>query len=89
MTYNSSECCRVIFGNRVHLTDLATICVSTTKQPPLEEIIASQVYGFTVYLKTRTDDRFGIVSSRQYSWGLKCDTIHSMQNSTRQSSRAT
>lgn len=35
------------------------MCVSTAKQPPLEEIFASQVYGLTVYLKTNTHDRFG------------------------------
>jgi hypothetical protein len=38
---------------------LATMCVSTAKQQPLEEIFASQVYGLTVYLKTNTRDRFG------------------------------
>lgn len=59
MTYNRKQCCRVIFGNRSHVTDLATMCVSTSHQPPLEEIFASQVYGLTVYLKTTMNDRFG------------------------------
>lgn len=58
-SYNSVQCCHKIFGNRIYVTDLATMCVSTAKQQPLEEIFASQVYGLTVYLKTNTHDRFG------------------------------
>lgn len=58
-SYNSVQCCHKIFGNRIYVTDLATMCVSTAKQQPLEEIFASQVYGLTVYLKTNTRDRFG------------------------------
>ena len=58
-SYNSFQCCHKIFGNRIYVTDLATMCVSTAKQQPLEEIFASQVYGLTVYLKTNTRDRFG------------------------------
>lgn len=59
VTYNNIQCCHKIFGNRTYVTDLATMCVSTAKQPSLEEIFASQVYGLTVYLKTNTHDRFG------------------------------
>ena len=58
-SYSSIQCCREIFGSRTYVTDLATMCVSTAKQPPLEEIFASQIYGLTVYLKTNTRDRFG------------------------------
>ncbi|XP_045033494.1 uncharacterized protein LOC116928293 isoform X2 [Daphnia magna] len=57
-SYNSFQCCQKIFGNRTYVTDLATMCVSTAKQQPLEEIFASQIYGLTVYLKTNTHDRF-------------------------------
>lgn len=63
-SYNSFQCCQKIFGNRTYVTDLATMCVSTAKQQPLEEIFASQIYGLTVYLKTNTHDRFGKVNLR-------------------------
>jgi hypothetical protein len=57
--YSSKNCCSKFFGNRRFVTDLAAICVSTHFQPPLEEIFDTQIYGFTVYLKTNVVDRFG------------------------------
>jgi hypothetical protein len=57
--YSGKDCCTKFFGNRRFVTDLATICVSTHFQPLLEEIFDTQIYGFTVYLKTNVVGRFG------------------------------
>lgn len=60
--YTGRECCDKFFGKHRYASDLATLCISTHQQEPLEELFASQIYGFTAYLKTRTADRFGIVN---------------------------
>ncbi|XP_046631250.1 uncharacterized protein LOC124311039 isoform X2 [Daphnia pulicaria] len=56
--YSGKDCCTKFFGNRRFVTNLATICVSTHFQPLLEEIFDTQIYGFTVYLKTNVVGRF-------------------------------
>lgn len=87
LTYNSVQCCHKIFGNRTYVTDLATMCVSTAKQAPLEEIFASQVYGLTVYLKTNTRDRFGNLIEERVEIRKIFDRLHSILDRKRRAER--
>ena len=67
IAYSSKHCCKRFFGNERYFTDSATLCISTHNMPPLEELFVSQIYGFTVYLKTSSYARFGNNSSRRSS----------------------
>ena len=63
--YSSKHCCNRFFGTERYFTDSATLCISTHNMPPLQELFVSQIYGFTVYLKTAgSHTRFGNNSAK-------------------------